>query len=117
MENESISVSVCSMCFHDHSSKCDKLVTAGIQCTCPMDEKLVSSSFQTKFNETYEILVRLNECAKIALTQVAYVECEHKSDQVKQAKDWVSRIYTLSKLFNSLVTPDLGDEHSPRNKE
>ncbi|MCH7562009.1 MAG: hypothetical protein IIC67_11730 [Thaumarchaeota archaeon] len=117
MENESINVNVCMMCFHEHSSKCDKLVTEGIPCTCPMNENITSANIQTNFNETYKILQRLNECARTALIQISYVEAEHKSEQVNQAKLWAGRVYTLSSLFNSLVTPDMGDEHSPRSKK
>lgn len=117
MENEPINVNVCMLCYHKHTNKCDKLVIDGIPCTCPMDENITSSNISTNFNETYKILQRLNEDARTTLTQINYVEAEHKSEQVTQAKEWAGRVYTLSTLFNSLVTPDMGDEYSPRSKE
>jgi hypothetical protein len=126
MENESINVNVCMLCYHEHSTKCDKLVTDGIPCTCPMDENITSANIHTKFTETYEILERLNHDARTALIQMEYanIEWKHKHgkeeegefEQLIQAKEWAGRVYTLSTLFNSLVTPDMGDEHSPRSK-
>lgn len=126
MENESINVNVCMLCYHEHSAKCDKLVTDGIPCTCPMDKNITSGNGDIKFTETYKILERLNQNAKTALIQMEYanIEWKHKHGkedgefkQLIQAKEWANRVYTLSTLFNSLVTPDKGDDHSPRSKD
>lgn len=109
MENESVNVVVCSLCFHNHSQKCDHFVIDGLSCDCPL-------GIPDAITETYQILEQLNTWAKNTLIRLKYIECELQSEEVKIGIQCASRVYALSSLFNSLVTPDLGDDHSPRTK-
>lgn len=121
MENESINVTLCFMCFHDHTEKCTENVIDGITCDCVMDSNVISASNKTTFTETFQILEKINQISQSVMIQVGYLEIEKEHgdatvDTIKNIKTFNSQIYTLSTLFNSLVTPDLGDEHSPRSK-
>ncbi len=122
MKNESINVTLCFMCYHDHTEKCTENVISGIPCDCVMDSNVTSASNKTTFTETFEILEKINFVSQKVLIQIAYLEIEVKNNSsstntIKMIKTMNSQVYTLSTLFNSLVTPDLGDEHSPSSKE